>query len=102
MIENCELVANNFNVFINRGTALVNDCTFSGKDGYVTVMSLGAPDAKIITLSGDIRVSQSFSVQGGGTATVLAGTYNFDVTSYVDMNTYNVTNDGTIWTVIAK
>ena len=34
--------------------------------------------------------------------TCLAGTYNFDVSSYVDTDIYNVTNDGIIWTVTEK
>ena len=32
----------------------------------------------------------------------LSGTYNFDPTSYVDTNTYTVSESGGIWTVSAK
>ena len=48
-------------------------------------------------LSGTIKEND------GGKVTVLPGTYNFDPTSYVDTNTYTVTNNGDgKWTVAEK
>ena len=57
-----------------------------------------------LTLSGSVNMvsGAGLSNQGSGTTKALAGTYNFDVSSYVDTDIYNVTNDGTIWTVTAK
>ena len=34
--------------------------------------------------------------------TCLAGTYNFDPTEYVDSEKFDITTDGSIWTVAAK
>ena len=58
-----------------------------------------------LTLSGSVSMlsGAGLSNQGvGETTKALAGTYNFDVSSYVDTDIYNVTDDGTIWTVTAK
>ena len=49
-------------------------------------------------MAGGIYNSYAASV-----VTFLAGTYNFDPTSYVDADTYTVTdNGGDTWTVTAK
>lgn len=60
-----------------------------------------------LTLSGNVQMDGSIHVfkfmdPVAPTVKALAGTYNFDVSSYVDTDIYNVTNDGTIWMVTAK
>lgn len=51
-----------------------------------------------MTISGGAGLSD----QLGATTTALPGTYNFDISGYVDTNLYDVTNDGATWTVAAK
>ena len=57
-----------------------------------------------LTLSGSVNMlsGAGLSNQENGTTKALPGTYNFDVSSYVDTDIYNVTDDGTIWTVTEK
>ena len=79
-IENCLVQVNNNGFFAfenSNGTATIVNSRFEGTDNKVS--------------------------NNSGTIIVLAGTYNFDPTEYVDADTYTVTTntDGT-WTVAAK
>lgn len=50
--------------------------------------------------SGTVSVENAIGGAGSGTLTCLAGTYNFDPTSYVDTTAYTVTDNGDgTWTV---
>lgn len=99
--------------------ALQNNGKLSAKDsvlhglfgGQYTVMvenkNASAGKYGELTLSGNVQMDGSIHVVKymdpvAPTVKALAGTYNFDVSSYVDTDIYNVTNDGTIWTVTEK
>ena len=73
------------------------------------VENLSAREGKYgeLTLSGNVEMDGTINVfkymdPVAPTVKALAGTYNFDVSSYVDTTLYDVTNDGTTWTVTAK
>ena len=56
-------------------------------------------DGGTVSLEGAVNLSGTIY----GNVTVLAGTYNFDPTSYVDADAYTVTDNGNgTWTVAAK
>lgn len=108
-VENCTIENKNsqygYLVDVKGGKAVFKDCTFYSQDGLCEAINVAYSGT--LTLSGATTVH---SVAGGDpirkgsyeTVTCLAGTYNFDPTAYVDATVYNVTNDGTIWTVTAK
>ena len=55
-------------------------------------------DEGTVSLEGTVNISGILCEN----VAVRPGTYNFDVSSYVDTALYDVTNDGTTWTVTAK
>ena len=101
------------------GTLMIEDCTIRSE---LTALYNGATDAvttvKNSTLirddsneyvvfanSGTVSLEGTVNLSGiiYGNVTVLPGTYNFDPTSYVDADTYTVTDNGdSTWTVAAK
>ena len=101
------------------GTLMIEDCTIRSE---LTALYNGATDAvttvKNSTLirddsneyvvfanSGTVSLEGTVNLSGiiYGNVTVLPGTYNFDPTSYVDADTYTVTDNGDgTWTVAAK
>ena len=100
-LENCVLTspAASLSVYPD-STAYIAGGEFHTNNGptWFTINNMGT-----LTLSGDVKtVGGSGFYNQGDTVTALPGTYNFDVSSYVDTTLYNVTNDGTIWTVTAK
>ena len=104
------------------GTLMIEGCTirtdrsalYSGDDDAVTTVknsTLISDIAAIFCESGTISLEGTVNLSGkrytintmNGTVTVVAGTYNFDPTSYVDTDTYTVTDNGDgTWTVTAK
>ena len=68
------------------------------KDGFDVELTLSGN----VEIDGDIYVSPPAWNQPIPTVKALAGTYNFDVSSYVDTTLYDVTNDGAAWIVTAK
>ena len=104
------------------GTLMIEGCTirtdrsalYSGDDDAVTTVknsTLISDIAAIFCESGTISLEGSVNLSGkrytintmNGNVTVVAGTYNFDPTSYVDTDTYTVTDNGDgTWTVTAK
>lgn len=109
-VINCVLKAQSdnavsiINISGSNTTTIVRDCTFadlpSGTYGEKDIKSLSS-NAKII-LSGNIITNKGFDLANSGSMTVLAGTYNFDPTQYVDENTYSISQNGTTWTVTEK
>ena len=69
------------------------------KDGFPVELILSGN----VEIDGNIYASAEL-IYGRLSPTVkaLAGTYNFDVSSYVDTTLYDVTNDGATWVVTAK
>ena len=104
------------------GTLMIEGCTirtdrsalYSGDDDAVTTVknsTLISDIAAIFCESGTISLEGTVNLSGkrytintmNGNVTVLPGTYNFDPTSYVDTDTYSVTDNGDdTWTVTAK
>ena len=104
------------------GTLMIEGCTirtdrsalYSGDDDAVTTVknsTLISDIAAIFCESGTISLEDTVNLSGkrytintmNGNVTVVAGTYNFDPTSYVDADAYTVTDNGNgTWTVTAK
>lgn len=89
---------------MNWGNVNLKDCTVNGNIEFGTDDYSHDPALKnTLTLSGNIAFNGEFvGLAEYGKVICLAGTYNFDVSSYVDATLYDVTNDGTTWTVTAK
>ncbi len=100
LFENCTMSSctGNSSVFLN-GTATLKDCTLS-RDGAGNNI-LGNRGFKL-NLLGAIRMNGKIQLADNCVVSALSGTYNFDPTSYVDTNTYAVSESGGIWTVSAK
>ena len=104
------------------GTLMIEGCTirtdrsalYSGDDDAVTTVknsTLISDIAAIFCESGTISLEGTVNLSGkrytiktmNGNVTVVAGTYNFDPTSYVNADAYTVTDNGNgTWTVTAK
>lgn len=100
-LEDCVLTAPGMSLGLySSSPAYITDSEF-----HTTVSSTAFTvlNGGTLTLSGVVKTvgGAGFSNQGD-TVTALPGTYNFDVSSYVDTTLYDVTNDGTTWTVTAK
>ena len=81
------------------GDATVKNSTLSRTDNWYVVYAAEGT----VSLEGTVDLSGTIKENDGGKVTVLPGTYNFDPTSYVDTNTYTVTDNGDgTWTVAAK
>ena len=110
VIDGCTLTSDcttPYGVVSSTGKMSIKDSVIKGKglgsDRSVHLETGGA----IVTLSGNVEMDGHISTatEPGSTTPIvkaLAGTYNFDVSSYVDTTLYDVTNDGTTWTVTAK
>ena len=81
-------------------TTVKNSTLSRTDDWYVIFCSSGTISLECtVNLTGKINENS----ENGGKVTVLAGTYNFDPTSYVDADTYTVTDNGDgTWTVAEK
>ena len=104
-VQNCTLNANNYFPLINCCTATVTDSTLNGNyNGNSIINDQANSDTVTLTLSGTVNMEGSiYNAYAASVGTVLAGTYNFDPTSYVDADAYTVTNNGNgTWTVAAK
>ena len=112
IVDSCTISSNNAYAIQNNGKLSVKDSVLHGLFGgqhTVMVENKNASAGKYgeLTLSGNVQMDGSIHVfkymdPVAPTVKALAGTYNFDVSSYVDTDIYNVTNDGTIWTVTEK
>ena len=81
------------------GDATVKNSTLSRTDNWYVVYAAEGT----VSLEGTVDLSGTIKENDGGKVTVLPGTYNFDPTSYVDTNTYTVTDNGDgTWTVAEK
>ena len=84
---------------VKTGTATLKDCTLS-RDGAGNNI-LGNRGFKL-NLLGAIRMNGKIQLADNCVVSALSGTYNFDPSTYVDTNTYAVSESGGIWTVTAK
>ena len=104
-VQNCTLNANNRYPLYNLCTATVTDSTLNGNCGGNSICNDQAySDTVTLTLSGTVNMEGGiYNIYAASVVTILPGTYNFDPTSYVDADTYTVTdNGGDTWTVTAK
>ncbi|MGN0498356.1 MAG: hypothetical protein ACI4F6_04790 [Acutalibacteraceae bacterium] len=101
-VQSCTLNANNYYSLYNFCIATVTDSTLNG-DYYGESICNGHAysDTVTLTLSGTVNMSgRIYNDYAASVVTVLPGTYNFDPTSYVDADTYTVTDNGDgTWTV---
>ena len=104
-VQNCTLNANDSYPLYNNCIATVTDSTLNGNYGANSICNQQAySDTVTLTLSGTVNMTGGIcNTYTASVVTVLPGTYNFDPTSYVDADTYTVTdNGGDTWTVTAK
>lgn len=78
----------------------IDNCTFENTSSNNNVKDIKSNAS--VTLSGNVTEDKGIKFESNGSMTVLAGTYNFDPTQYVDANTYIINNNGTTWTVTKK
>ena len=104
-VQNCTLNANNRYPLYNLCTATVTDSTLNGNYYGNSICNQQAySDTVALTLSGTVNTEGGIRNEyAASVVTVLAGTYTFDPTSYVDADAYTVTdNDDGTWTVTAN
>ena len=113
-VDGCTLSNNgDYYAIISTGGKLsVKDSVLHGlfsEEYTVMVENLSASAGKYgeLTLSGHVEMDGSINVfkymdPVAPTVKALPGTYNFDVSSYVNTTLYDVTNDGAAWIVTAK
>lgn len=100
-IKNCTLTASNMPPLYNYGTATVMDSTLKGKSSSYG-HSIGN-DSGTVTLGGNMTMDGGLRTYKGAVYTILAGTYNVDISSYVETINYTVTDNGDgTWTVAVK
>ncbi len=83
-------------VYVMGGTVNITDCTLINENGKNA----------IINNNGTVNISGKNDLTGGiyksANINILAGTYNFDPTDYVDAENFTITQDGESWVVAAK
>ena len=99
VLENCNVVANAETLKIgDNTTAYVTDCEIKATNDPYSLVTGGD-----LTLSGSVKLKSYSSGlnKEGGTVNALPGTYNFDVSDFIDMKLYSATKDEAtgIWTV---
>lgn len=106
VVENCTLNAKNATALdITKSDVCMKDsvinCSYD-ESSYLQVLLVRSGT---LTLSGMVEINNAntpLDKWEAGTVTVLSGTYNFDVSSYVDTNQFSVTESSGTWTVTAK
>ena len=96
-IDECTISSDNSIALYSGNAAVttVKNSTLSRTDNWYVIYC----DGGTVSLEGVVNLSGTIY----GNVTVLAGTYNFDPTSYVDAGAYTVTDNGDgTWTVTAK
>ena len=104
-VQNCTLNANDSYPLYNNCIATVTDSTLNGNYYGNSICNQQAySDTVALTLSGTVNTEGGIRNEyAASVVTVLAGTYTFDPTSYVDADAYTVTdNDDGTWTVTAN
>lgn len=99
-LENCTLIGGtSYTVYASgTGTLYLKNCTLNttSEDGAMFVRMK-------VVFSGDTSLlGNQYLDFYSGKVICLAGTYNFDPTAYVDADAFQVTGDGSVWTVTAK
>ena len=102
-------------LYVRSGTAVLNDLSSSslsvgysadaatvtvknGNTGNITVYK----NANLIIEGGTYTGTLKMTTGGNGSLVIKGGTFSSDPSTYVDTNNYNVTQNGSNWTVTAK
>ena len=96
-IDRCTLSSGSSTLYVSSALAVTtvkNSTLIRTPDSEYAVYN----DAGTVFLEGAVDIIGIME----GDITVCPGTYNFDVSSYVDTALYDVTNDGATWVVTAK
>ena len=95
-VQNCTLTANDSYPLYNNCIATVTDSTLNGNYYGNSICNQQAySDTVALTLSGTVNTEGGIRNEyAASVVTVLAGTYTFDPTSYVDADAYTVTDNG--------
>ena len=96
-IDRCTLSSGSSTLYVSSALAVTtvkNSTLIRTPDSEYAVYN----DAGTVFLEGAVDITGLME----GDITVCPGTYNFDVSSYVDTALYDVTNDGATWVVTAK
>lgn len=99
-IEGCNISVDGTYPVSNLSTMTIKDCTFSGSmSGYYAgnISNEGK-----LTVSGTVIAPEGILAESSKDVTILAGTYNFDPTEYVDTDVFTVTKSGENWVVAKK
>ena len=123
IVVNCTLTANDYYaVYLTvESTATITDSTLTGSSSFGAAIASGKNT--VLTFVGSNVINGDVVVQDGGkvifsenitlngsidkrdensTVVCEAGTYSFDPTPYVNGEAYDITTDGSTWTVTAK
>ena len=111
VIKNCTIIGEkNYAISINGGRTVLEDCTIETKlaaeDGTLgSVIWINKNGESTLTMRGNMTViGEDLNTYDWWTDHLICevGTYNFDPTLYVNGEAYDITTDGSTWTVAAK
>ena len=97
---NCYMSTKATPVYVMGGTVNITDCTLINEAGnYSLINNNGAVYISgTNSFTGEIYKSANKVIN----TNILAGTYNFDPTDFVDAENFTITQDGESWVVAAK
>lgn len=109
-IKNSTINAANNAVMIYGCDTTVENCTITATNNdalWIQRAAMASGVTGTLTVKGNTTVNagsdyKRVHAQDSNTIVVIAGTYNFDPTSYVDSNSFDIAESDGVWTVSAK
>ena len=97
----CKISTKYTPVYVSRGTANITDCTLTNEDANKSVV---INNTGTVNISGTTNISSTIykNLNSKYLPHVLAGTYNFDPTDFVDSEKFTITQSGENWIVAEK
>ena len=97
----CKISTKYTPVYVSRGTANITDCTLTNEDANKSVV---INNTGTVNISGTKNISSTIYKNPNSKYLphVLAGTYNFDPTDFVDSEKFTITQSGENWIVAEK
>lgn len=97
----CKISTKYTPVYVSRGTANITDCTLTNEDANKSVV---INNTGTVNISGTTNISSTIYKNPNSKYLphVLAGTYNFDPTDFVDSEKFTITQSGENWIVAEK
>ena len=97
----CKISTKYTPVYVSRGTANITDCTLTNEDANKSVV---INNTGTVNISGTTNISSTIYKNPNSKYLphVLAGTYNFDTTDFVDSEKFTITQSGENWIVAEK